>query len=470
VVIAELDGSGGVVAEHRVPLTGLRLAALDFVWISGDAGAATELAQRAYAVAVPAPAGAPPALRLVLQPAADRTSPERGRDLGDLFELAGALRRLIAGARPLDGADLQPAHADPDRRADLDELEARVDAAQRALEARRDALGALLDDPFPTVGAIRTELAAVAGFGVAAGTGPIVGADADPAPPGTAAFLSAGAVFADVKRRVGDADREATGTPGESEPTRRERLLRRAQGVFGPGFVAVPVFRAPTAADLDASRHAPALLAAEPLAAHTWVTRMERVRPGLARMTQPYRLAEVLGTGPALDLEVAHVPHTGDRGWVGLSVETNDDGLSPDGLSPDGPSPDGIVSIVLAGAGAPADVDLGGPLAGLLVDEWTEMVPNRTETAGLAFRYDPPDAMAPQAVLLAVPPDPAKAWTVGSLNRVLLETLDLAHLRAVGPESIDAAGHFLPATMLAFNADGDAVSTDPNTLTTATAG
>ena len=67
-------------------------------------------------------------------------------------------------------------------------------------------------------------------------------------------------------------------------------------------------------------------------------------------------------------------------------------------------------------------------------------------------------------MLLAVPPDPGKPWTVGSLNRVVLETLDLAHLRAVGPEAVDAVGHYLPATMLAFNVDGDAVSTDPNTL------
>ncbi len=119
------------------------------------------------------------------------------------------------------------------------------------------------------------------------------------------------------------------------------------------------------------------------------------------------------------------------------------------------------MSIVLQGA---TDVDLAAPLAGLLVDEWTEVVPRGTETAGLAFCYDPPDAMAPQAVLLAVPPDPAAPWTVGALNRVLLETLDLAHLRATGPESVDAVGHYLPATMLAFNIEGDAVSTDPNAL------
>ena len=269
--------------------------------------------------------------------------------------------------------------------------------------------------------------------------------------------MAASAVFADVTRRLADAERERTAPTGEPEPARRERLIRRLQGVFGPGFMAVPVFTAATAPDLAAGLQSPAMLGEDPLAAYTWVTRMERVRPGLAAMTMPYRLAEVLGTGSRLDLGVAHVPHAGERPWVGLTLVDDGSGISPDGL----------VSIVLQGA---AGVDLTGPLAGLLVDEWTEVVPSRTEDAGLAFRYDPPDAMAPQAVLLAVPPDPAKAWTVGSLNQVLLETLDLVHLRAVGPQSLDAVGHYLPATMLAFNTDGDAVSTDPNTLTGTAAG
>jgi hypothetical protein len=184
---------------------------------------------------------------------------------------------------------------------------------------------------------------------------------------------------------------------------------------------------------------------------------MERVRPALDRMTAPHRLAEVLGTAPGLDLEVAHVPHVSERPWIALSLADDGTGVNPDGL----------LSVVLQGA---TGLDLAKPLAGLLVDEWTEVVPSRTETAGLAFRYDPPDAMAPQAVLLAVPHDAAVPWSVGSLNRVLLETLDLAHLRAVGPDAVDAVGHYLPATMLAFNVSGDAVSTDPNALTGTAAG
>ena len=69
----------------------------------------------------------------------------------------------------------------------------------------------------------------------------------------------------------------------------------------------------------------------------------------------------------------------------------------------------------------------------LFRSEWAEVVPSDTQTTGVAFRYDPPESMAPQAILLAVPPVPGEPWTVGSLNQVLIETLELAHLRTVPP-------------------------------------
>ena len=106
----------------------------------------------------------------------------------------------------------------------------------------------------------------------------------------------------------------------------------------------------------------------------------------------------------------------------------------------------------------------GRQLAGLLVDELTELVPSATETTGVAFRYEPPTATAPQALLLAVPPVIGEAWTAGGLNQVLLETLDLAHVRALAPDDLDLVRQFLPATMLAFNTDGDVPSTNPNAL------
>jgi hypothetical protein len=54
--------------------------------------------------------------------------------------------------------------------------------------------------------------------------------------------------------------------------------------------------------------------------------------------------------------------------------------------------------------------------AALVVDSWSEFVPAGEQAAGLAFQYDAPGARAPQAVILAVPPDLATAtWNVEQL-------------------------------------------------------
>ena len=66
---------------------------------------------------------------------------------------------------------------------------------------------------------------------------------------------------------------------------------------------------------------------------------------------------------------------------------------------------------------------------------------------------------------LAVPPVPGAPWTGQTLHRVLVETLDLAKLRAVDAEALGEIAHYLPALFFAFNAGDHAVSTDFAPLT-----
>jgi len=154
-------------------------------------------------------------------------------------------------------------------------------------------------------------------------------------------------------------------------------LGRELAALQGPGFVAVPRFTAGTMPDLIASRDDPALVGGDPLAAEVWVTRMERVREPLARLGIAAREAEALG-GPAFEPVVAQVPyHPGDT-WNAL------------------PAPhyvDAATSLLLIGGPV---LRAGATLAGLLVDEWAEVVPSASETTGVAFRYDPPESMAPR--------------------------------------------------------------------------
>src|SRR5205823_4694047 len=60
--------------------------------------------------------------------------------------------------------------------------------------------------------------------------------------------------------------------------------------------------------------------------------------------------------------------------------------------------PGDIVSIALCRHMPP----IGQPICGLLLDEWTELVPTTQETTGIAFHFNRPNATAPQSLLLAV--------------------------------------------------------------------
>jgi hypothetical protein len=91
-------------------------------------------------------------------------------------------------------------------------------------------------------------------------------------------------------------------------------------------------------------------------------------------------------------------------------------------------------------------------------------VPNVKETTGVALQYDQPNAAPPQTILIAVPPKTGLPWTVQSLQQVLLETLDLARIRAVDPDALGEVGHYLPALYFAHNTAGDTVSTDFTTI------
>ncbi len=98
--------------------------------------------------------------------------------------------------------------------------------------------------------------------------------------------------------------------------------------------------------------------------------------------------------------------------------------------------------------------DKSKPQCGLLLDEWTEVIPVPDTTAGLAFHFDQPNTEPPQTLLLVTPSDFKGAWQWQDLVDTLHETLDMAKKRAVEPEQIDTTeyGRFLPALVSAVTA------------------
>ena len=188
----------------------------------------------------------------------------------------------------------------------------------------------------------------------------------------------------------------------ETEASRRVEAAKAAQdprerleAVFGRGFRVLPLVRPPNAADIGKALGASKkLLGGDPLEALSWLQGVSRVRPGASRLSGALAYAAALGRKPALELKVAQLPFVAGERWVALKPE------------PGKAFPVGKISLV---AHLPRPFKPAQPLAGLMLDEWTETVPEPEVTTGLAFNYDAPGARPPQAVLLAVAPPGADA-------------------------------------------------------------
>jgi hypothetical protein len=231
----------------------------------------------------------------------------------------------------------------------------------------------------------------------------------------------------------------------QDTPAGAEAAMARLRLIFGKAFLVLPRFEAANVDELEQALRDTKLQDEAPFAVTTWFQQMARVRDGVGRLNTTLTYSEALNSGEKLKLTVAQLPYDKAERWVGLPLKQ-------------APSlPGGKLSLVVQSA---APVDVRQSLAGLLIDEWVEVVPSPTETTGIALQYDQPNAAPPQTILIAVPPEMESPWTVWSLQQVLLETLDLARIRAVDVDALKEVGHYLPALYFAWNTNNDTVMTD----------
>jgi hypothetical protein len=99
------------------------------------------------------------------------------------------------------------------------------------------------------------------------------------------------------------------------------------------------------------------------------------------------------------------------------------------------------------------------PVCGLLVDEWTEVIPAAEETTGVTFHYDKPNSEPPQSWLLALPATAGspsgeidRGWSWDELVDAVNSTLQDAKRRAIEPAHIATTPYawLLPATYAAY--------------------
>jgi hypothetical protein len=166
-----------------------------------------------------------------------------------------------------------------------------------------------------------------------------------------------------------------------------------------------------------------------------WLHGLARVREKLGHWEQALLTSAPLGLAEP-ELTPIQLPHRDGDPWLGLEY-------------PPATVIDGERLLYTAHYDAPFDPT--EPQCGLLIDEWTEVLPGDMQTTGLAFHFDRPGSEPPQAWLLVVPPERTGAWAWADIVDALHETLDAARLRAVEPDQLDgtAWARFLPAIVTA---------------------
>lgn len=264
---------------------------------------------------------------------------------------------------------------------------------------------------------------------------------------------------------------------GQSSEEQIVIYLEAAQALVNKAFRMYPLFSAHNAAELQScyQNRSAILPQNQPLVKEEWLVGLSRVRPQMNRL-ENVGLLQAMAKGiddDGLELEILQLPYRPNDAWVGVALPANyyknheNDTVQ---VSRD------KLSLVLH---LPTNFQPAQAMAGFVVDDWNEVIPNTEEIAGLAFHYDNPNAVAPQSILLAVHPKNSNlgtAWQWRELVEVLNSTLALAKLRAVEPDHLNttkkddpnnrgfnAYSHVLPATFARLNDGNLNVSPDWST-------
>jgi hypothetical protein len=422
-----LNAQNAVLSTSEIGLDQLGLAPLDLLSLPEAQGVPQELGDRIRrSVWASRPAGS---VDVQIVTERDPAWKPQAVALTEWLSLAQSLARLFNASRPLLPADLV-VQGDPPGTINITELQTRSDAAEAQIRATLASLG--------KASATDVDLLGAASFSV---VGSVPNIDSAKWPAQIASAISELTARGMQLAQLAAGFSKATATPQQSFDFHSSRL----KVIFGGSFQALPLL-AQGPSDLFAN--SVSLQGNDPLESVRWFQHAARVRPGAGRLDTALMLAEALSGHLLLQFKVAQLPAVAGEKWVALKGSTSSSRLSMIGFTP----------------GA---VTAGSPVAGVMIDEWTEVLPAAQQITGVSFQYTDPVARPPQSILVAVKPDDFPEWTIDALEGSILETLDLAKIRAVDPDSLGALGHYLPALYFAFNTGAaltETVSTDFNTI------
>jgi hypothetical protein len=234
---------------------------------------------------------------------------------------------------------------------------------------------------------------------------------------------------------------------------RVEKYIAAGRLLFGDVFNILPVFTYRNGADVqqsNADRSQLLKYAKDTLKmifpVDEWLQSTSHVRPKAARWDGIRAFTETFNE-VSLELNPFQLPYRARDSWLAVEFpETDELTHEPFNILHDTLSVITHGDIALTSAGQ----------CGLLIDDWTEVIPTKEEVTGITFNYDRPNASPPQALLLAVTPQETGHWDWDDLVGVLNDTLQRAKRRAVEPLMLDKVnrpelGVLLPAVVADFS-------------------
>lgn len=435
-IVTYTDSSGAHTLPVSIQLLGL--APLDLVYLlEGELGGNdSEIEQRIVSHVL---VTAPSAKNIAIEFASSTAGTPR--PLAEVLEVARSIRRVMTRARACEPRDVAlPEQGAADATVPVDQaLVARATAGRTAFIKATTILGDLLPEnleaPLTNPQAVPEALRRLAAYGLLG---------AIPSNPNENSHVALKSLHAQARAVLSEA--QARRKRAEAVPTPIQttaQALSVFKAVFGEDFRVLPSFTPNNGKDLNQTfARSTAWQGGDPLASITWFQRIARVREGAARLDAAMLYAEALN-GPFLNFQIGQLPYDETEQWVALDP--------PPGLALDNPPDGNRLSLACVTTGA---IDYTKPVAGLMVDEWVEVIPKSEEVTGVAFHCNAPQSRAPHALLLAVAPEGLAKWDSATLERTLCETLELAKLRAVDLTALGGLGQYLPAMYFKHDSSG----------------
>jgi hypothetical protein len=420
-----------------------------------------------------------------------------GRPLSDLIQVLGPLRQLLTASHPLRASDLVHPENTGDPDADsgaytLAELDSRANSFRDSLEQAMNELDAIVTADPLDYSRLIDQLWRISDFGI------------NSAIPGRQWVMSfsehadwekkselknqAQAVLRIYyqQQRVEVENLFAMLDPDYEKPNGQKLGLREKietyQGIFacilGKQLPILSRFRfqADNGEELAAALSGSSTLRQfcsqdendGPLFLHKWLSQYGRVREQIGRL-EAFQLLSALTHNLDFAPHLLQLPPRDNDAWIGATLpenyfETQESGISRHKLS-----------LVLQGYLNSNDFQEEKAFCGLMYDAWTELIPRKEETSGIAFHYNQPNAEAPQAMLLVTPQIPTddsedSVFSLEYLLNSVNHTLDMMKLRLIEPDHFSMEDtsqlkflwHSLPAVVTKIRNDASDDSTgDP---------